>query len=87
MSLTTSWMPSDLNMILMKIDDNGELQADWDAIEKLTKCFDRGCKSEKAYKAKLFSLVLEHGYDIAMDDVEQDRKQVLFMLCTPAGNA
>jgi len=23
----------------------------------------------------------------AMDDVEQDRKQVLFMLCTPAGNA
>lgn len=87
MSLTTSWMPNDLNMILMKIDDNGELQADWDAIEKLTKCFDRGCKSEKAYKAKLFSLVLEHGYDIAMDDVEQDRKQVLFMLCTPAGNA
>lgn len=87
MSLTTSWMPSDLNMILMKIDDNGELQADWNAIEKLTKCFDRGCKSEKAYKAKLFSLVLEHGYDIAMDDVEQDRKQVLFMLCTPAGNA
>lgn len=87
MSLTTSWMPNDLNMILMKIDDNGELQADWNAIEKLTKCFDRGCKSEKAYKAKLFSLVLEHGYDIAMDDVEQDRKQVLFMLCTPAGNA
>ena len=25
--------------------------------------------------------------DVAMDDVEQDRKQVLFMLCTPAGNA
>jgi hypothetical protein len=74
-------------MILMKIDTKGELEADWEAIEKLTKCFDRGCKSEKAYKAKLFSLVLEHGYDVAMDDVEQDRKQVLFMLCTPAGNA
>ena len=86
-SLTTLWTPSVLNMILMKIDNNGELQADWDAIERLTKCFDRGCKSEKAYKAKLFSLVLEHGYDVAMDDVEQDRKQVLFMLCTPAGNA
>jgi hypothetical protein len=74
-------------MILMKIDQNGELQADWDAIEKLTKCFDRGCKSEKAYKAKLFSLVLEHGYDAAMDDVEHERKQVLFMLCAPAGHA
>jgi len=71
----------------MKIDGNGKLEADWDAIEKLTKCFDKGCKSEEAYKAKLFSLVLEHGYDVAMDDVEQDRKQVLFMLCTPAGHA
>jgi len=71
----------------MKIDGNGKLEADWDAIEKLTKCFDKGCKSEEAYKAKLFSLVLEHGYDVAMDDVEHDRKQVLFMLCAPAGNA
>ena len=74
-------------MILMKIDGNGELEADWDAIERFTKCFDKGCKSEQAYKAKLFSLVLEHGYDAAMDDVDHERKQVLFMLCTPAGNA
>lgn len=80
-------MPSDLNMILMKIDNNGELEADWDAIDRLTKCFDKGCKSEQAYKAKLFSLVLEHGYDAAMDDVERERKEVLFMLCTPAGHA
>ncbi len=74
-------------MILMKIDEKGELQADWDAIERFTKCFEKGCKSEQAYKAKLFSLVLEHGYDAAMDDVDHERKQVLFMLCTPAGNA
>jgi hypothetical protein len=71
----------------MKIDNNGELEADWNTIERLTKCFDKGCKSEEAYKAKLFSLVLEHGYDVAMDDVERERKEVLFMLCTPAGNA
>lgn len=87
MSLTTSWMPSALNMILMKIDANGELEADWDSIERLTKCFDKGCKSEEAYKAKLFSLVLEHGYDVAMEDVEEQRKQVLFMMCAPAGHA
>ena len=74
-------------MILMKIDENGELDADWDAIERLTKCFDKGCKSERAYKAKLFSLVLEHGYDVAMEDVEEQRRQVLFMMCTPAGHA
>ena len=83
----TLWTPSVLNMILMKIDGNGKLEADWDAIERFTKCFDKGCKSEQAYKAKLFSLVLEHGYDAAMDDVDHERKQVLFMLCTPAGNA
>ena len=71
----------------MKIDEKGELQADWNAIERLSKCFDKGCKSERAYKAKLFSLVLEHGYDVAMDDIERDRRQVLFMLCAPAGNA
>ena len=40
----------------MKIDEKGKLEADWDAIEKLTKCFDKGCKSEEAYKAKLFSV-------------------------------
>ena len=74
-------------MILMKIDENGELDADWDAIERLTKCFDKGCKSERAYKAKLFSLVLEHGYDVAMEDVEEQRRQIMFMMCTPAGNA
>jgi len=71
----------------MKIDGNGKLEADWDAIERFTKCFEKGCKSEQAYKAKLFSLVLEHGYDAAMDDIERERKEVLFMLCTPAGNA
>lgn len=74
-------------MILMKIDENGELDADWDAIERLTKCFDKGCKSEMAYKAKLFSLVLEHGYDVAMEDVEEQRRQIMFMMCTPAGHA
>ena len=74
-------------MILMKIDEKGKLQADWEAIERFTKCFEKGCKSEQAYKAKLFSLVLEHGYDAAMDDIEHERKQVLFMLCAPAGHA
>ena len=87
MSLTTSWTPSALNMILMKIDENGELQADWKAIEKLTKCFDNGCKSEEAYKAKLFSLVLEHGYDVAMEDMEETNRQLTFMMACTGGHA
>jgi hypothetical protein len=80
-------MPSALNMILMKIDANGELEADWDTIERLTKCFDKGCKSEEAYKAKLFSLVLEHGYDVAMEDVEENQRQVMLMLTCTGGHA
>ena len=87
MSLTTLWMPSVLNMILMKIDENGELEADWDSIERLTKCFDKGCKSEEAYKAKLFSLVLEHGYDVAMEDLEETNRQMMLMLTCTGGTA
>jgi hypothetical protein len=71
----------------MKIDANGELEADWDTIERLTKCFDKGCKSEEAYKAKLFSLVLEHGYDVAMEDVEENQRQVMLMLTCTGGHA
>ena len=74
-------------MILMKIDQNGELLANWEAITRLSKCFDKDCKSEEAYRAKLFSLVLEHGYDAAMDDMSRQHAQLMFMMCAPAGNA
>ena len=74
-------------MILMKIDENGELEADWDSIERLTKCFDNGCKSEEAYKAKLFSLVLEHGYDVAMEDLEETNRQMMLMMTFTGGTA
>jgi hypothetical protein len=74
-------------MILMKIDEKGELLADWEAITRLSKCFDKGCKSEEAYRAKLFSLVLEHGYDAAMDDMSRQHAQLMYMMCAPAGHA
>lgn len=74
-------------MILMKIDANGELEADWDEIERLTQCFDNGCKSEEAYKAKLFSLVLAEGYDAALEELEEHNKQVIFMLSVTGGHA
>lgn len=74
-------------MILMKIDANGELEADWDEIERLAECFDNGCKSEEAYKAKLFSLVLAEGYDAAMEEVEEHNKQMIFMLSMTGGHA
>jgi hypothetical protein len=87
MSLTTLWMPSVLNMILMKIDDNGELQADWEEIARLSQSFDDGCKSEEAYKAKLFTLVLDRGYEAAIDAMEENSNQLSFMLASTGGNA
>ena len=74
-------------MILMKIDQNGELEADWDEIERLSQCFDDGCKSEEAYKAKLFTLVLEHGYDVAMEDIEETNRQMMLMMAFTGGTA
>ena len=76
-----------MNMILMKIDANGELEADWDEIERLTQCFDNGCKSEEAYRAKLFTLVLAHGYEAAMEEVDTHNRQMLFMLSMTGGHA
>ena len=76
-----------MNMILMKIDANGELEADWEEIERLTQCFDNGCKSEEAYRAKLFTLVLAHGYDAALEEVETHNRQMIFMLSMTGGNA
>ena len=74
-------------MILMKIDQNGELEADWDEIERLSQCFDDGCKSEEAYKAKLFTLVFEHGYDLAIDDMEETQRQMMVMMTFTGGHA
>ena len=83
----TLWTPNALNMILMKIDENGELLADWEAITTLSICYDNGCKSEEAYKAKLFSLVSLHGYDCAMDELEVHRQQTMLLLSCTGGNA
>ena len=71
----------------MKIDENGELLADWEAIKKLSVCYDNGCKSEEAYRAKLLTLVSLYGYDCAMDEIERQNRQVMFLLSCTGGNA
>jgi hypothetical protein len=71
----------------MKIDENGELLADWEAIRELSICYDNGCKSEEAYRAKLFTLVSLHGYDCAIDEMEEQSRHTMLLLSCTGGNA
>jgi hypothetical protein len=72
-------------MILMKIE-SGKLVTNWDEIIAQAQAFDRGCKSEDAYKAKLIQLVWNEGFEAAKDEIEQQMQTVLLLSCT-GGNA
>ena len=56
-------------MILLKINNDGELEWNLDEIRTLSNLYDRGCKSEEAYKAKVIRLIWEQGYTSAMDEI------------------
>jgi hypothetical protein len=76
-----------MTMILMKIDDKGELLADWDEIESLAKSFDRGCGCENSYKAKLISLIWKDGYERATTDMVSQHNQMALLLSCTGGSA
>jgi hypothetical protein len=73
-------------MILMKITD-GKLEANWEEIKSLSDAYDRGCRSEESYKAKMFALMFEMGYNSAMDDIEQQGLQMGYLMTHTMGNA
>jgi hypothetical protein len=73
-------------MILMKITD-GKLEANWDEIKSLADAYDRGCRSEESYKAKMFGLIYEMGYTSAMDDMEEQGLQMGYLMTHTMGNA
>jgi hypothetical protein len=68
-------------MILMKIED-GKLVTNWDEIVAQAEAFDRGCKSEDAYKAKLIQLVWNDGFDAAREEIEKHMQTALLLSCT-----
>jgi len=74
------------NMILMKITD-GKLEANWEEIKALSDAYDRGCRSEESYKAKVCGLIFEMGYNCAMDDIEEQGMQMGFLMTHTMGNA
>ena len=84
MYLTILWMLE--GMILMKITTDG-LEANWGEIKALADAYDRGCKSEESYKAKIMDLVYEMGYTQAMEDLEREQCQTAFLISHTMGNA
>ena len=70
----------------MKITPEG-LEANWEEIELLVDAYDRGCKSEEAYRAKIFSLIYNMGYDDAVEEMEKKNYQTAFLLSCTMGNA
>lgn len=68
-------------MILMKIED-GRLVTNWEEIIAQAGAYDRGCKSEEAYKAKLIQLVWNEGFDSARDEIERQMQTAMLLSCT-----
>lgn len=70
----------------MKITPEG-LEANWDEIRVLADAYDRGCKSEEAYKAKIMDLVYEMAYTQGVEDTEKAYFANAFLLSCTMGNA
>ena len=70
-------------MILLKINSQGQLEANWQEIVELAEEYDRGCRSEDAYQSKIISLIFDRGYEDAMRNIEEvHQRTILLMSCT-----
>lgn len=74
-------------MILLKINAKGQLEGNWDEIADLAEAYDRGCRSEEAYKAKVVSMIFDRGYEHAMGEVKDANERMLLLLSCTAGSA
>lgn len=74
-------------MILLKINDDGELECNLEEIKVLSDLYDKGCKSEEAYKAKLIRLVWQEGYMSAMDDMQDMQEKTMLLFGCVGGHA
>ena len=74
-------------MILLKINDSGDLEANWDEIDALAKAYDSGARTEDCYKAKLVSLIWENGYLDAMQELVNQQNQIALLMSCTGGTA
>lgn len=74
-------------MILMKIDENGELDVDLDMISMMVERYAEGDRSQPAQEAYIFSRIYDFGYESAVMDFEEARDQALLMISDTGGTA
>lgn len=74
-------------MILLKINPDGELEWNLDEIRILADLYDRGCKSEEAYKAKLIELIWTNGFHAAMSKMEDAQQKTMLLFGGVCGHA
>lgn len=74
-------------MILLKINENGELNWNLDEIKTLSGLYDRGCKSEEAYKAKVIQLIWEDGFKNAVDQINDAQEKTALLFGCVGGHA
>jgi len=75
------------NFLLMKINDEGQLEWNPDEVEALADSYDQGKRTDDTKLAKIISLIWRDGYVCAMDDVEDKQQQLLLLMSCVAGHA
>lgn len=74
-------------MILLKINSRGVLEGNWDEIAELAEAYDRGVRTDDAYKSKIVSLIFDRGYEQAMSEIDEVNKRTVLLLTCTAGSA
>jgi hypothetical protein len=78
--------PQDI-VILLKINEEGELEGNFEEIKELASAYDRGWKTEETEKAKIIELLWKEGWKEAMDFMTITSQRTALLMGEVAGNA
>lgn len=74
-------------MILTKISDSGELECNFEEILELSNMYDAGHRTDETYKAKVLVLVYLKGFAQGVRQIEEEGKNLYWLMSHTAGNA
>lgn len=72
---------------LVQINEENELEINFDKIKKFSESYDRGSRSDLACDAKLMMLVWEDGFTAAREEMIEAQQQLLLMMTEVGGSA
>ena len=75
------------NDMVPAIATSDNLDAYIEKIKTLSKSYDDGDRTDECYRAKIASMIWEHGYCQAMEDVQSVQMQTALLFSHPMGNA